>query len=133
MIDFPPPKRLFRAMKRASDGKPLCGSLANELGVRPGVDISADSAGQVRPATGGLSTTPDDPSFLPPHVRPANLGGRGKLPVFVLDVADMDQELVACRDPKNPRKHAFIEPSIAMFLTTFQERLCRGRSNWREV
>jgi hypothetical protein len=26
------------------DDKPLCGSRANELGVRPGVDITADEA-----------------------------------------------------------------------------------------
>ena len=120
-------------MKRASDGKPLCGSVANELGVRPGVDISPDSTGQVQPATGGLSTTPDDPGLLPPHVRPPNLGGKGKLSIFVLDVADMDQHLVARRDPKNPRKHAFVEPSVAMALGTLQELLCGSRGAWQEA
>ncbi len=120
-------------MKRAPDDKPRCGSAANELGVRPGVDVSPDDAGQVQPKTGGLSTTPDDPGLLPPHVRPISLGGQGRLPLFVLDVADLDPSLVARRDPKHPRRHTFIEPSAAMALSAFQERLCGGRNAWQEA
>lgn len=101
--DLPSPKRLYRAMKQNSDGKPLCGTRANEFGMRPGVDIAADAEGLVHPETGGLSTTPDDPNLLPPHVRPPSLGGKGKLPVFVLEVRALDEQLSPRRDPRHPR------------------------------
>lgn len=117
-------------MKRDLDGRPLCGSRANELGVRPGTDITADEEGQVHPATGGMSTTPDDPTLLPPHVRPPHLGGRGKLPVFMLDVARLSEELAARRDPGHPRSHAFIEPAARMALAALQSVLCSGRESW---
>jgi hypothetical protein len=128
--ELPTPKRLFRAMKPAPDQRPLCGSLANELGVRPKVDIAPDAAGQVHPETGGLSTTPDNPNLLPPHVRPVSLGGRGKLPVFVVDVGQLGPLLAPRRDPKNPVKHAFIEPGRGMALSDLQELLCRTRVAW---
>ncbi len=120
-------------MKYASDDKPLCGSRANELGVRAGVDISQDGNGQVHPRTGGLSTTPDDPALLPPHVRPPSLGGQGKLPLFVLEVIQLDISLVPRRDPKSPLKHAFIEPGEVMALSKMQEHLCDTRAAWREA
>jgi hypothetical protein len=128
-----PPKRLYRAMKRDSDGMPLCGAKANELGVRPGIDIEEDAEGLVHPKTGGLSTTPDDPDLLPPHVRPASHGGKGKLPVFVLEVAVLDAQLSARRDPKSPRRHAFIEPAASKALTALQALFCSGRADWEVV
>jgi len=131
--DLPSPKLLYRAMKQDSDGRPLCGTRANELGMRPGVDIEADAEEKVHPRTGGLSTTPDDPNLLPPHVRPASLGGKGKLPVFVLDVAALDERLASRRDPKHPRRHSFIEPAETMALTVLQALLCTGRRNWEVV
>lgn len=120
-------------MKRDSDGMPLCGATANELGVRPGVDIKEDPEGLVHPKTGGLSTTPDDPGLLPPHVRPASYGGKGKLPVFVLEVAALDPQLSTRRDPKSPRRHAFIEPAATMALTALQAFFCSGRADWEVV
>lgn len=131
--DLPPPERLYRAMKRDADGKPLCGTRASELGIRPGVDITADADGQVHPMTGGLSTTPDDPTLLPPHVRPLNLGGRGMLPVFVVDAARLDGALAARRDPQHPRDHVFVEPAFTMALTSLQALLRAGRDHWEVV
>lgn len=83
--------------------------------------------------SGGLSTTPDDPAALPPHVRPASRGGKGKLPLFVIEVSQLDHELVARRDPKNPLRHAFIEPAEAMSLSRLQQRLCATRAAWKEA
>lgn len=120
-------------MKKAPDGKPLCGSSANELGMRLGVDIKPDQAGLVSPLSGGLSATPDDPKLLPPHVRPASLGGRGRLPVYKLDVANLHDDLAARRDPKHPRKHALIEPAKTMTLSALQSLLCNGRGSWEMV
>ena len=141
MSQLVPPKRLYRAMK-AQGSAPVCGNLANELGVRPGVDIIVDGGGQVHPSSGGLSTTPDDLARLPPHVRPPSLGGRGKLPVFVIEVARLDgpaaasagaAELVARRDPKHPVKHAFIEPAHSMSLAELQGYLCATSERWARV
>jgi hypothetical protein len=120
-------------MKREADARPRCGSSANELGVRPGIDIRPDAGGLVQPRTGGLSTTPDDPSKLPPHVRPQSLGGKGKLPVFVLEVDALGEELTSRRDPEHPRRHAFIEPAAAMALAGLQRVLCSTRDNWKAV
>jgi len=126
-------------MKPASDGKPLCGSFSNELGVRPDVDIVVDTAGQVHPQTGGLSATPDDPTLLPPHVRPQGLGGKGKLPLFVIEVAqlelagaapDLGPPLASRRDPRHPLKHAFIEPARVMSLADLQACLGATRGAW---
>lgn len=72
-------------MVAREDKSPRCGNTANHLGVRPGTDIRADEGGLVTPTTGGLSTTPDDPALLPPHVRPASLGGFGRLPLYVIE------------------------------------------------
>lgn len=120
----------------------VCGNLANELGVRPGVDTAEDGSGQVHSAAGGMSTTPDDPSRLPPHVRPPSLGGRGKLPVFVIEAARLSSagavsagaaELVARRDPKHPVKHVFIEPARSMSLAELQRCLCATSERWERV
>lgn len=100
-------------MKRDGDGKPLCGSGPKELGARPGWDVFPDEAGRIRPRTGGLSAAPDDPALLPPFLRPRSLGGTGKLPIWVLEVACLDGPLTFRRDPSNPLEHVFIEPASA--------------------
>lgn len=117
-------------MKPDQDGKPLCGSRGNELGVRPGYDLEPNDSGEAIPESGGLSTTPDDPALMPPHVRPTDLGGRGKLPVFVIDVSKLQSPLTVRPDRRNPTDHAFIEPDKIMNLDDLQELLCRTRSAW---
>jgi hypothetical protein len=102
------------------------------VGERGGGSL-VDGLGWVQPVTRGLSVTPDDPKWLPPHVRPPALGGRGKLPVFVLEVAALNEGLTARRDPGNPHRHAFVEPSAAVSVPRLQELLCSGRMNWEEV
>ncbi|HEY5959169.1 MAG TPA: hypothetical protein VIV60_21575 [Polyangiaceae bacterium] len=99
--------------------------------MRPGSDIPVGPDNFVHPRTGGLSTTPDDPALLPPHVRPPSLGGKGKLPLFALDVSLLDNSLTPRRDPKNPNKHAFIEPDSTMELSALQGHLCGSRHAWQ--
>jgi hypothetical protein len=79
------------------------------------------------------ATTPDDPALLPPHVRPRRFGGVGKLPLFVLDVPRLDASLHARRDPRNPNRHAFIEPAGVMGLSELQARLCETRDAWQST
>ena len=127
------PERVFRAMRRASNGQPACGSGACQLGVRPGTDIPVDADGFVRPQSGGLSVTPIDIRYLPPHVRPIRFpGGRGKLPVFGLHTAHLRMPLMLRLDPGNPERHAFVEPDAAMLLRDYQTALCATASHWQE-
>jgi len=78
MSNTPPaktaPTRILRAMRADASGKPRCGSEANMLGVRPGVDIHPGAGARVVGGHGGMSVTPDDPKLLPPHVRPPRFG-----------------------------------------------------------
>jgi hypothetical protein len=68
-------------MKVGDDGYPEVGPTARTLGVRPGIDVLVDEAGQVQSGFGGVSVAPDSPAGLPAHRRPPGLGGTGKDPV----------------------------------------------------
>jgi hypothetical protein len=126
-------RRLFRAMRKGAGAVPQCGSAANQLGVRPGVDIPNSPDELVHPGTGGMSVAPDDPARLPPHVRPQRLGGHGKLPVFELDCAVIPPLLGVRLDPKHPERHAFVEPVSTMTVNEYQAALCATRAYWSEV
>lgn len=93
------PTLLYRPMLRDDAGRPRCGDRANMLGARPVVDIPVQENGTVATGQGGMSVTPDDPAYLPPHVRPERLGGRGKLPVFVIAPSGLGSTLSYRPDP----------------------------------
>ncbi len=120
-------------MCRDEAGLPLCGSTANMLGVRPGVDIHPDETGRVLSGQGGLSVTPDDPKLLPLHVRPPRYGGKGKLPVFELPTASLGTSLRYRPDPGRPDRHGFVEPGAPMPLGEYQAALAASRSAWKAV
>ncbi|HEX7477298.1 MAG TPA: hypothetical protein VF331_05790 [Polyangiales bacterium] len=101
------------------------------LGVRPGVDIRPDAGGKVTGGIGGLSVTPDDPARLPPHIRPARLGGRGKLPVFEIQVATFGPALQYRRDGDHPDRHGFVEPASVTTLDAYQSSLGATQENWK--
>jgi hypothetical protein len=119
-------------MRKGATGMPKCGDGANELGVRAGVDITPDRDGFVAPGTGGLSVTPDDPSLLPPHVRPAHLGGRGMLPVFGIETGKLTGALSYRPDPRHPRTHGFLEPAQVEQINVYQTNLQTTAPDWRE-
>jgi hypothetical protein len=126
------PMVLFRAMLKDAAGRPKCGSAANHLGVRIGVDIKPDETGTVAPGMGGLSVTPDDPSRLPPHVRPARLGGCGALPVFRIQTGTLPTSLTYRPDQKHPRKHGLVEPARVEHIDAYQADLSGTGPNWDE-
>jgi len=119
-------------MRGHEDGQPLVGNGGNMLGARP-VDIEANENGDVKPRSGGMSVTPNDARLLPLHLRPERLGGKGRLPVFELHVADVVDALVVRRDPRNVEKHAFIEPGALMQLVAYQAALASTRTSWRRL
>ncbi len=127
------PSKLFRAMRKDEAGRPVCGSAGSMLGVRPNVDIPNDGTGAVKPGTGGLSITPDDPAHLPPHVRPPRLGGKGRLPIFEILRGAIGSSLTFRADPDHPVTHGFVEPAKVMVLADYQLALCNTGSSWKEV
>ena len=111
---------LYRAMDD-DGGTPLVDP--NHLGVRSAGeyrDIQVDAAGVVRPGTGGMSVTPDDPINLPRHVRPRSLGGRGRRPVWLVSSAHITDPLAAREDGP---PHWLIEPSSTMAMATYESAL----------
>lgn len=97
------------------------------------MDIRPDPASHVHPGRGGMSVTPDDPSRLPPHFRPASLGGFGRLPVFGIKILHLGASLHYRPDPKKPRRHGFVEPSERMHLVDYQAALAATAPAWRQV
>ena len=124
--------QLFRAMRRNSEGRPLCGTGDSMLGARVPIDVKPDPAGHVTPGKGGMSVTPDDPGRLPPHYRPIRLGGLGRLPVFQMAVSDLGGGLSYRPDAKKPDRHGFVEPASPMPLDEYQAHLAETKRAWRE-
>jgi hypothetical protein len=131
-VNLPAPKVLFRAMRSTPSGHPVCGPKATNLGVRER-DLPPDEEGMVSPDAGGMSSTPDDPRLLPEEFRPESLGGFGRLPVFSLDVAKLGHNLQLRRDPKRPRKHAFVEPASRMLFSDYEQRVYETAQDWKKV
>ncbi|MBI1835616.1 MAG: hypothetical protein HYR92_07720, partial [Burkholderiales bacterium] len=123
---------LFRSMKTGEGGTPEVGSSARQLGVREGVDITPDAQGIVRPGTGGMSVTPDDPMGLPLHRRPGSLGGTGKDHVYCIGTECLPDGLQYRPDPKNPSGHGFIEPSRPMSFQEYQRLIQETLDRWRK-
>lgn len=126
---------LFRAMKVAADGLPVCEDTARGLGVRlppnPRPDIVPDESGRVAPGMGGMSVTPDDPARMNPLRRPRSLGGAGKDPLFVVDTDSIRASLTLRRDPRDPEVHGLVEPARVMPLGEYRDALSSTRPSWR--
>lgn len=119
--------QLFRAMAREVNGNPRIAPA--HLGIRIGTDIEPDDDGNVRPETGGMSVTPNDPMDLPQHRRPAELGGTGKWPVWWIHDGKLPVSLNYRPDPRS-RTHGFVEPSDLMRLENYQGSIEGTAPNW---
>lgn len=125
----------FRAMKRDSDKRPLCGATARMLGVRPGFppvgDVGEDDAGSVHPGGGGMSVF-REPELIPKHRKPAWLpGGEGRDSLFHIDARLLLPGLQVRLDGQPG--HAVLEPAELCTMLAFQAALCRTRGTWMEV
>ena len=114
-------------MAREDDGNPRIA--ANHLGIRVGTDIQPDDDRNVRPGTGGMSVTPNDPMDLHQHVRPVELGGTGKRPVWWINDEKLPVNLNYRPDPRS-RTHGFVEPSDLMSIEDYQEAIEGTAPNW---
>jgi hypothetical protein len=120
-------------MKVGGDGYPEVGRTARTLGVRAGVDVPVDEAGQVKPGSGGVSVAPNSPAGLPAHRRPPGLGGTGKDPVWEFDLAELGGSLAYREDPDQPGVHGFLEPSVEMTFDRYERALIETRLAWRSI
>jgi len=119
--------QLFRGMAKAGDGNPRIAP--NHLGVRIGADIQPDGDSNVRPNTGGMSVTPNDPMDLPQHRRPAELAGTSRWPVWWIHDRKLPAMLNYRPDPRS-RTHGFVEPRTTMNLDDYQAAIAGTAPTW---
>ncbi|MFN2595200.1 MAG: RHS repeat domain-containing protein [Actinomycetota bacterium] len=121
---------LFRGMRGAADGSPELGSSAKTLGARPGIDITVDEGGMVRPGTGGMSVN-DSPTGMPEYRRPPSFGGSGKdLNMYCISSCDLGPGLRYVPDAVG---HGFLEPAWEMPFEEYQGYLHTTAGSWTEV
>lgn len=122
---------LYRTFVTDDEGRPKIGAGNFMLGARVPTDIKPDADGMVGPGRGGMSVTPNDPSGLPPHLRPITLaGGLSTLPVFSIRSPKLGQSLRFQPAKRLPERHGFVEPALAMKLETYQNALGATVSEW---
>ena len=120
-------------MLKSVGGAPLVGTGDAMLGARVPIDIKTDLDGLVHPGRGGMSVTPDDPARLPPHFRPASLGGFGKLPVFGVETTKLGDLLFYRPDLKKPTRHGYVEPRTVMAIAAYQVAIAATGPHWQEI
>lgn len=124
---------LFRGMKEDEDGLPVLESSARGLGIRPGIDVLAELAGElVRPGQGGVSVSPESPLNLPKHRRPPEFQGNGKDPVWTIAESDLGPDL-RFRIDAAMRSHGFLEPVRQMTLAEYEIAINATRTSWRKA
>jgi hypothetical protein len=131
--------KLYRAMMKGDDGLPVVGRSSRRLGVRTSADVlpnvepdvtAIDPDDIMNPASGGISTAPNDVMNLPPLRLPVHLGGRGRDPVWYIDASDLGPDLTARQDSPT---HAMIEPSRSMTLAEYEAAITETRAKWSQV
>lgn len=123
--------KLYRTM-REEDGSPVCGASFSTLGARPGKDIPVDEEGNVSPATGGMSTTLDDPKKMYKPLRPRALGGEGRHPLFVL-LTEALPETLSHRQDGTMAEHHVVEPTARKPFEAYQQTLHDTRKAWSRI
>lgn len=122
---------LFRTFVTDDKNLPKIGVENFMLGARVPIDIKPDAAGMVHPGKGGMSVTPNDPSRLPPHLRPVNLpGGQSTLPVFFIASSKLGATLRFQPATRHPERHGFVEPAMATKLEAYQNALGDTVTYW---
>ena len=122
------------------DGMPKLGSTSTLLGIRIGVDIETDAAGNVhRPAfvprnKNGLSCSAAI-EFLPQFALPIEWGGLNKkTTVWKIEVTDLPAELIAGDDcMPGIDRHISIGPSVTMAYNDFVRAIESTRPTWTKI
>lgn len=121
---------LYRGMRPDQSQKPVCGETATVLGVRP-KDIPMEN-GIVRPNTGGMSVTCDDPNMLPEHRKPEAIGGTARnLMIFYIEESQLPDDLVARQDqPIEIPSHRSVEPVRPCPYVNYLASLHGTKDHW---
>lgn len=128
--------RLYRGMKADADGLPTTqGNPKMALSVKIGdgeYDDIPEEEGFVKPGTGGLSVTHDDPHKLPAHRLPPSYGGSAKgNVVFFIEHAELGAELLAVYDPiEDDDSHYCVQPAQRCAVEVYLLNLANTRTNW---
>jgi hypothetical protein len=139
-----PMPRVFRLMKDVA-GRPLCGSVAMALGVRPlqpgrAPDIPVDEFGNVQPGTGGMSVYASlramPARMVPKRLLPIvpSAAGSNNLRVWAMGVGRFTDGPIAPQlrfrvDPEDSM-HGFIEPDDIMTVAEYEAALAATQSAW---
>jgi RHS repeat-associated protein len=127
----------YRSMGLDDDGLPIGGASKTKLGAtvsgaRP--DIVPDEAGFVssNPTDPKGMSTALDPKLLPKFLRPPELGGTSRNPLWRIDASKLPANLEAMPDLADPN-HILIAPASKMTIEAYQQALLATRSMWTIV
>ena len=136
--------KVYRVMKKdAVDGLPVVGSTtSSELGVRPGVDVAVDLAGDVVLDSGGMSVVPGwrvlEAERIPRRLRTIFEGAAGANTAwcFTLGVGLFERGQVATGlelipDAGTAPTHGVIAPGQPCSLAQYQSDLHNTRAAWQ--
>jgi hypothetical protein len=137
--------KVYRAMKRnPADNLPVVGSnSSSELGARPGIDITVDSAGNVVLDTTGMSVAPGwrDLGFtrIPQRLRPIVPGATGSnsTSCFTIGVGPFQDGIIASGlelipdQGHTPVTHGVIAPVQVVPLAQYETDLENTRTDWQ--
>lgn len=77
-----------------------------------------------------MSVAPDHASNLPPHRRPAALGGTGKDPVWGIEIDAIGPDVTFRQDRSG---HGLFEPAREMSIDDFQQALADLAPRWFRI
>jgi hypothetical protein len=120
-------------MRSDLEGFPVVERSAEGLGVRlspdPIPDIPVDDDGYVEPGN-GMSVF-GDPKKMIPNRRPAFLGGKSLLPLFVMLEVYVPEGLRLT--PPSASTHMMLEPGRRMPIDEYEALLGGTRTRWRRI
>ena len=139
------PPKIYRTMRRDPvDDLPVVGSTSSsELGVRPGVDISIDTAGNVIRDRTGMSVAPGwrdlDFTRIPKRLRHLVPGASGanNTACYTMGVGPFENEVVANGlelipdEERPPVTHGVVAPIQVVPLAQYQSDLENTRTAWQ--
>jgi RHS repeat-associated protein len=107
--------KIYRGMKIGTDGKPIVGSNANSLGIRPGLDKGMSGATDIK--------------SLPTHRKPTSVGGTQKN-AEVFSIKDCDLQKCGLKGINDHDSHVSIEPIKNMSESDFIKAINKTKNDW---
>lgn len=130
--------RVFRVMKKESDGFPVIGQ--TNLGVRPGIDVDVDPQNYVQVNRKGMSVAPNwrdiNVNRIPKRLRPIVPGAGGSNNTFCFRMGNgaFVQGNFASGLTLEPDSatHGNVAPAQSVLLATYESDLAATQPDWQE-